>query len=186
MISLWKPQWAPAFAATDGEPRGWRSLLGGLVPPLLLIAAVLGSILSGYATPTRGAALGALGAILLATYKTAPLPGARKAALLAAVSLIMLILVDLTGIDMRFNQDNWTFAERIAVGAALIFAALSIVTIGRSLLPLVRSGQLADVSRSTMHITCMVFVILIGATVFSLIFRGFGGDDLVGHNHNMA
>ena len=26
VISLWKPQWAPAFAATDGEPRGWRSL----------------------------------------------------------------------------------------------------------------------------------------------------------------
>ena len=42
-----------------------------------------------------------------------------------------------------------------------------------------RTGALGDVSRSTMHITAMVFVILIGATIFSLIFRGFGGDEMV-------
>jgi TRAP-type mannitol/chloroaromatic compound transport system permease large subunit len=30
-----------------------------------------------------------------------------------------------------------------------------------------------------MQISCMVFVILLGASVFSLVFRGFGGDDLV-------
>ena len=33
--------------------------------------------------------------------------------------------------------------------------------------------------RSTTRITCMVFLILIGASVFSLVFRGFGGDDVV-------
>jgi TRAP-type mannitol/chloroaromatic compound transport system permease large subunit len=48
------------------------------------------------------------------------------------------------------------------------------------MVPLIKNKQLGDVSRTTMHITCMVFVILIGATVFSLIFRGFGGDELVG------
>jgi len=48
------------------------------------------------------------------------------------------------------------------------------------MLPLVKNKQLGDVSRTTMHITSMVFVILIGATVFSLVFRGFGGDELVG------
>lgn len=52
-ISLLKPQWAPAFQTNDGEPRGWRPLLGGLIPPLLLIAAVLGSILTGKATPPK-------------------------------------------------------------------------------------------------------------------------------------
>ena len=43
-------------------PIEWGKLINALVPPLLLIGAVLGSILAGYATPTEAAALGALGA----------------------------------------------------------------------------------------------------------------------------
>ncbi|GAB6035027.1 TRAP transporter large permease [Galenea microaerophila] len=42
-------------------------ILKSLIPPLLLILLVLGSILAGYATPTESASLGALGAIVLAT-----------------------------------------------------------------------------------------------------------------------
>ena len=38
---------------------------------------------------------------------------------------------------------------------------------------------LRNVMRSTLQISCMVFVILLGASVFSLVFRGFGGDDIV-------
>ena len=52
--------------------------------------------------------------------------------------------------------------------------------------PLMRDETMADVSRTTMHITCMVFVILIGATVFSLVFRGFGGDEMVEHFLSLA
>lgn len=116
VISLWKPQWAPAFTATDGEPRGWRSLLGGLVPPLLLIAAVLGSILTGKATPTEAAGVGAFGALLLAAA------------------------------NRHLN--------RVIVG---------------------------EVVRATSRVTAMVFMILIGASLFSLVFRGFGGEEAV-HN----
>ena len=116
VISLWKPQWAPAFAATDGEPRGWRSLLGGLVPPLLLIAAVLGSILTGKATPTEAAGVGAFGALLLAAA------------------------------NRHLNR-----------------------TI------------LGEVVRATSRVTAMVFMILIGASLFSLVFRGYGGEEAV-HN----
>jgi tripartite ATP-independent transporter DctM subunit len=176
----------PAMAPADPWPEDinpWvfiRRIMVAMLPPILLIIAVLGSILSGYATPTRGAALGALGAILLATYKTAEIPLARKAALFAAIGLMALIAIDLTGIDMRFAQDVWTGTERIAVAIALLFAGIAMIGIGVAILPLIRSGQLGDVSRSTMHITCMVFVILIGATIFSLVFRGFGGDELVG------
>jgi len=182
VIAMLKPQMAPAQDWPVGvNPWAFiRRTLLAMLPPILLIIAVLGSILSGYATPTRGAALGALGAILLACYKTAPQAWARKAAIFAALGLIALIIVDLTGIDMRFDQDAWTGAERIAVGLALIFAAIAIFGISLSFLPLIKSKQLSDVSRTTMHITCMVFVILIGATVFSLVFRGFGGDELVG------
>jgi len=81
---------------------------------------------------------------------------------------------------MRFDQNDWTGAERIAVTLALGLAGLAIIGTGLSMLPLIKNKQLGDVSRTTMHITSMVFVILIGATVFSLIFRGFGGDELVG------
>jgi tripartite ATP-independent transporter DctM subunit len=40
-------------------------------------------------------------------------------------------------------------------------------------------GALPEVVRQTALITCMIFVILIGATLFSLVFRGLGGDDMV-------
>ena len=61
-----KPAMAPAQEWPEGtSPCAFiRKTLIAMLPPILLIVAVLGSILSGYATPTRGAALGALGAIL--------------------------------------------------------------------------------------------------------------------------
>jgi len=36
-----------------------------------------------------------------------------------------------------------------------------------------------DVCRTTTRVTCMVFLILIGASIFSLVFRGYGGDELI-------
>jgi len=151
-----KPAMAPAQEWPEGTSP-WpfiRKTMIAMLPPILLIVAVLGSILSGYATPTRGAALGALGAILLAAYRTAPSPMAKRAAFLAALGLLLLVVIDLTG----------------------GLAGLAILGTGLAMLPLIKNKQLGDVSRTTMHITSMVFVILIGATVFSLIFRGFGGD----------
>jgi len=93
---------------------------------------------------------------------------------------MLLVVVDLTGVDMRFEQSDWTGIERIAVTFALLLVGLAIIGTSLSILPLIKNKQLGDVSRTTMHITSMVFVILIGATVFTLIFRGFGGDELVG------
>ena len=177
-----KPAMAPAQEWPEGTSP-WpfiRKTMIAMLPPILLIVAVLGSILSGYATPTRGAALGALGAILLAAYCTAPSPMAKRAAFLAALGLLLLVVIDLTGVDMRFEQNDWTGIERVAVALALGLAGLATLGTGLAMLPLIKNKQLGDVSRTTMHITSMVFVILIGATVFSLIFRGFGGDELVG------
>ena len=177
-----KPSMAPAQNWPENVSP-WlfiRKTLLSTLPPILLIIAVLGSILSGYATPTRGAALGALGAILLATYKTLKSGFARKASAISAAALFSLIIIDLTGVDMRFNQDSWTTNERFFVTIALLFSGLAILGIACSMKSLMKSGQLGAVSRTTMHITCMVFVILIGATIFSLVFRGFGGDELVG------
>ena len=89
-------------------------VLRGLLPPLLLIIAVLGSILGGIATPTEAASVGAIGAALLAV-------------------------------------SRGYFTMKI----------------------------LSEVTLSTTRITSMVFMILIGASIFSLVFRGFGGDVVV-------
>jgi TRAP-type mannitol/chloroaromatic compound transport system permease large subunit len=45
-------------------------------------------------------------------------------------------------------------------------------------------ARLREVVVSTMEVTAMVFMILIGAAVFSLVFRGFGGEELIHHFFN--
>ncbi|SBS31021.1 Sialic acid TRAP transporter permease protein SiaT [Marinomonas aquimarina] len=89
-------------------------IIKGLLPPLLLILAVLGSILGGLATPTEAAGVGAFGAAILA----------------------------------------WASGK------------LSLQTLKDSVL-------------ATTKVTGMVFMILIGASLFSLVFRGFGGEELI-------
>jgi tripartite ATP-independent transporter DctM subunit len=65
-----------------------------------------------------------------------------------------------------------TPTESAAVGAV---GAMALAALNRQFnLPI-----LQEVMRSTLSISCMVFVILLGASVFSLTFREFGGDDLV-------
>ena len=65
-----------------------------------------------------------------------------------------------------------TPTEAASVGAvgALLLAALN------SKLNL---ACMRDVTRSTVRVTCMVFAIFIGASIFSLVFRGYGGDDAI-------
>ena len=65
-----------------------------------------------------------------------------------------------------------TPTEAAAVGAvgATVFAA-ALGELDRT--------RLRDVARSTVEVTAMVFAILLGAALFSLVFRGLGGDDLV-------
>jgi tripartite ATP-independent transporter DctM subunit len=71
-------------------------------------------------------------------------------------------------------------------GIATPSESASIGAVGAMLLALRRTGLsvfmrevLASVMHKTAHIVSMIFLILIGATLFSLVFRGFGGDDLV-------
>ena len=106
-----KPESAPA---ADNQRITASEVIKSLLPPLLLIMVVLGSILVGAATPTEAAGVGAIGALLLAILK-------------GQMSLTLL------------------------------------------------SGAVTD----TLKVTGMVFMILIGAAIFSLVFRGFGGEELI-------
>lgn len=117
VITRLKPELAPP-AMTKAQQPDMRELLPrvikSLVPPLFLIIAVLGSIFMGIASPTESAAVGALGAMLLAV------------------------------LHRKLTLDN-----------------------------------IRQATRSTMAKTSMVFMILVGATAFGLVFRGMGGDELV-------
>ena len=71
----------------------------------------------------------------------------------------------------------------ILAGAATPTEAAGVGALGAMVLALSKRQltltRLKDVMQSTLRVTSMVFMILIGATVFSLVFRGYGGDDLV-------
>jgi tripartite ATP-independent transporter DctM subunit len=116
-VAIFRPTAVPAMPLEERETE-WGKLLMRvlkvLLPPFLLIVAVLGSILGGLATPTEAASVGAVGAMLLA---------------------------------LSQRQFNLT--------------------------------TLREVMQGTTKVTSMVFLIFIGASIFSLVFRGFGGDEVV-------
>ncbi len=114
VVAFFSPARAPAALAEGAARPSLSSLAAGLLPPLVLIVAVLGSILGGYATPTEAAGVGAAGATIL----------------------------------------------------AVVYRALTWRVLG-------------DTCLATLRTTAMVFFILIGASLFSLVFRGYGGDRLV-------
>ena len=68
-------------------------------------------------------------------------------------------------------------------GIATPTEAASVGAVGAILLALLNRQlsleRLREVMRTTVRVTSMVFMILIGAALFSLVFRGFGGDDAV-------
>ncbi|MGA1545142.1 MAG: TRAP transporter large permease [Saprospiraceae bacterium] len=99
---------------TDADEHAEIDWFGSLLMPISLILVVLGSIVSGVATPTEAAGMGALGALFIATIR---------------------------------KKIGWNGAK--------------------------------EVSYKTATITSMIFAILIGASIFSLIFRGLGGDELM-------
>jgi tripartite ATP-independent transporter DctM subunit len=117
LLAFFKPEHIPRL--TDNDLKQIKKehsmpLWKALIPPLLLIGLVLGSILLGWATPTEASGVGAFGACVLAFWQH-----------------------QLTRLNVQ------------------------------------------KVIRQTLKITAMVFMILIGASIFSLVFRGFGGDDLI-------
>ena len=112
-VAIFRPEAMPANDPDTVAP-SLRRLAAALLPPLVLILAVLGSIMGGFATPTEAAGVGAVGALVLATLR-------RELSL----------------------------------------------------------ARLSEIMQSTVRVSSMVFLILIGASLFSLVFRGYGGDRLV-------
>ena len=178
-VAIFRPNAAPAVK--DGEDPSFGDLFGALAPPLILIIAVLGSILGGIATPTEAAAVGAIGAVLLAAYRDAASKGdvITQIAVLGGGAAAILLLILRANFDLRWLATGRTDADALAFTLAIVACAVLAVGLCIGAFRVLRVGQLGEAARSTATISSMVFIILIGAALFSLVFRGLGGDDTV-------
>ncbi len=147
-----------------------------LIAPIALIVSVLGSILAGIATPTEAASVGAIGATLLGGLRLAP----DKPLPIYAATVGLVVVLILTGImDLRVSRDNIPTGDMIGILVAIVCTAALIWGIVVSLSRVFRTGGLHEVMQQTTRVSAMVFGIVIGAQLFSSVFRGLGGDDMV-------
>ena len=177
-VAIFAPDSSPAVTGINHpeEDGSQSALLPALLPPLSLILAVLGSILGGIATPTEAAGLGAVGALMLAARRADA--SANSPVIIAAACVIgLLVLVNL--FDLRLGRSDITGSEYGAMIITFALVAGLLRGIIVALRATYRAGILVSVNRSTLQTTAMVFTILIGAALFSLVFRGFGGDESI-------
>ncbi len=145
---------------------------GAILPPVMLIVAVLGTILSGIATPTEAAAVGAIGAILMAGLRQ----GASKTLILAGVACLLVLAVAAGLAPVRLQRSDAGMGSYIL---GVVYGLLSLVGMAAviaSLRQLHRRDLLAGAVTSTMTVTAMIFATILMASVFSLVFVGLGGD----------
>ena len=148
-------------------------VLKSLIPPVALMFAVLGSILGGIATPTEAASVGAIGTLLLAGQRLKP---NSRLPQIGALSLALLIIMTVNT-DLRINRDVLSGFDIIAISFAIFLCGTLILSLAHSLRATWPDRVLLQVMRSTMNTTSMIFIILIGAALFSLVFRGLGGEE---------
>lgn len=179
------PEKAPPIPKQDlSEIEGplWLHIAKILIAPLLLIVAVLGSILKGFASPSEVASIGAIGATLLAAHRFMP----ERARLIISATVAFFSLVVISNIFiLRLDNTQSTIADKIAFAVAILLTALLLYGIWAALVKCYKQKDehgnsiLIEVMRSTMLISTMVFVILIGASLFSIMFVGLHGDQVI-------
>jgi len=108
-VAIFRPAAAPALPPEEREPFGWslmRQVAVAMVPPLVLILLVLGSIFAGIATPTEAGALGALGALILAALNRRLSMKALRGALdhtTRLTSMVVFLLIGSTAFTLVFR-----------------------------------------------------------------------------------
>lgn len=179
-----KPSLAPPIPPRAIEGAGGKAgaarvsrheVLSVLIPPLVLIVAVLGSILGGIATATEAAAVGAVGATLLAGMRT----GRNIWALWVAVLGLVILMVMAANFDLRLGRPDPPTGDQVVLaiaGAIALACAVAIAVIWRDL---GRTEILRPAMSSTARTTSMIFTLIIGALLFSLVFRGLGGEERI-------
>ncbi len=174
LVGLVRPSAVPPAPTHGGRP-DLGQVGRAVVPPVLLIVAVLGAILGGIASPTEAAAVGAVGAMLMAGARL----GAPRGLVLAGVGALILLAVAAGLAPVRLQRSDAGGAE-LALGLAYGgLALLGAVALAVSLWRIRRGGVLAGALTSTMTVTAMIFATIIAASIFSLVFIGLGGEDRV-------
>ena len=165
---------APAMKESV-EPPSSVEIASAIVPPILLIIAVLGSILGGVASPNEAASVGAVGAILLAGRR---LGVPVKLIILATIALLVLA-VSAAAFPVRLQRSDVTIVGYVL---AAIYAGLALFALG-VVLKILRAafadGLLKSSLLSTLTVTSMIFATILMASFFSLVFVGLGGEDRV-------
>ena len=179
-LAIVKPSASPAIPLDDSMQAGnmVARVMHALVAPIVLILAVLGSILLGVATPTEAAGVGSVGATLLAGHRLAE--GKPVPIYAAAVSLIGVIVLT-SFVDMRVTRIHITTGENFSSVIAFLMCGGIAWGLVVALWRVFRNAMLVPVMRTTARLSSMIFVIIVGAQLFSLVFRGLGGDDAVHH-----
>ncbi|MEN8676614.1 MAG: TRAP transporter large permease subunit [Alteriqipengyuania sp.] len=184
LIIAWvRPATAPAVLETVEELEMSRSernrfLLHGLMAPIVLIVAVLGSILAGIATPTEAAAVGAVGATLLARLRLRPDRSALM--LLGTLAAVGLIVIN-AYFDLLLARTDFAPTEQVMLYVSYGLVALVALSVIVAVYATLRAGIMTQVVYGTTRISGMIFAILVGASLFALTFRGLGGEETV-HN----
>ena len=173
-----QPECAPALKISAAEKRTLgRRVVVALVPPLLLIVAVLGSIVAGVATPTESAAVGSIGAMVLMLVKTLSERYARTLSEARVFLFLFWFWLGLLALLVAVSVIGGALAL-LTLAVVLLFglgaAAMSMRDVRRQIVK-----SFAEIGTSSLVITGMVFVIFLGASVFSVVFARLGGEHLV-------
>ncbi len=168
------PTDAPAAKELSEKPSG-AVIFIAVVPPILLIIAVLGAILGGIATPTEAASVGAVGALLMAGHRSG---GPVRLILLGAAALFLLGIA--AGIaPVRFQRNDLTSGDFALGGIYIVLAIVAVVAVAICLVRAWRTGILLPAMTQTMTVTSMIFATIVTASIFSLVFVGLGGDERI-------
>ena len=180
VTALIKPDKAPPVPFEGQYDRKFvLKVLLALVPPLALIFIVLGSIILGVATVNQAGAIGAVGAMMMGSYRLMEgKPRAYYPAALAIGSIVVIVILlgffDLNIKDIKTGQDA------VGIFLALIATAVLVFSIGWATWRAYKiDDTLHGVMLDTAKTTSMVFIILLGAAMLTTAFRGFGGEELV-------
>lgn len=177
-VALVRPQCAPALKISAAEKRTLgRRVVVALVPPLLLIVAVLGSIVAGVATPTESAAVGSIGAMVLMLVKTLSERYARTLSEARVFLFLFWFWLGLLALLVAVSVIGGALAL-LTLAVVLLFG-LGAVAMGMRNVRRQIVKSFAEIGTSSLVITGMVFVIFLGASVFSVVFARLGGEHLV-------
>lgn len=179
VYAILNPTKAPAVRFSGGyDGKFILKVLGTLVPPLALIFMVLGAIITGVATVNQAGAIGASGALVMASYRLKE--GKRKywPAILALVAILG-IAVSLSVSDTNIKSID-SAEDLQAVYVAVGIVSLLVIALLWSGFRVNRiDNTLHEVMIETAKATSLVFIILLGAAMLTAAFRAFGGEELV-------